>query len=106
MIVLQPRPTKLTVMLALELICVAAAAMWVGYRFGRRTAATAPTWRKRARRSVLGQQVIALIVLMTTSQIQRSMHRKLGVTRGRRSRLARPATWTDQLARVAPRLTR
>lgn len=91
MIVLRPQADKLTVMLALELICVAAAAMWIGYRLGRRTTASAPTWRKRARRSALGQQAIAVIVLMTTAQIQRSMHRKLRGARRRRSPFVRPA---------------
>jgi hypothetical protein len=73
--------------------------MWIGYQFGRRTI-PAPTWRKRVQRSALGQQAIALIVLVTASQIQRSMHRKLRGARGRRSQVARPA------ARVLPRLRR
>jgi hypothetical protein len=95
-IVLRPRADKLTVMSALEFICVLAAAMWIGYRLGRRASAPAPTWRKRARRSALGQQAIALIVLMTASQIQRSVQRKLTGSRGRTSPFARPAALTRE----------
>lgn len=74
-------------MVALELICVAVAAMWLGYRLGRRTAKPVPTWLRRVRRSALGQQAGALIVLVAATQVQRSMRRKLR----RRSSLGLPA---------------
>jgi hypothetical protein len=71
-------------MVALELICVAVAAMWLGYRLGRRTTTPAPTWWRRLRRSPLGQQAVALIVLVAAGQVQRSMRRKLESARGGR----------------------
>jgi hypothetical protein len=70
-------------MVAVELICVAVAAMWLGYRLGRRTTTpAAPSWR-RMRRSTPAQQAVALMLLLTASQVQRSMHRKLRRVRGR-----------------------
>ncbi|ORA37046.1 hypothetical protein BST13_10180 [Mycobacterium aquaticum] len=64
-------------MVALELLCVAVAAMWLGYRLGRRTTKPAATWWRRMPRSALGQQAVALIVLVAANQVQRSMRRKL-----------------------------
>lgn len=68
-------------MTTLALLCALAAAMWIGYRLGRRAAAPAPNWHQRIRRSALGRQASALIVLVVASQLRRSSQRKLWVWR-------------------------
>lgn len=60
----------------LGLICALAAAMAIGYWWGRRAAAR-PTWRSRTRRSALARQAITLTALVAASQLQRSLHRRL-----------------------------
>lgn len=78
-------------MVALELICVAAAAMWLGYRLGRRTVTPSPPWWRRTPRSALGQQAVALLVFVAAGQVQRSARRKLRSARVGRSPFRLPA---------------
>ena len=59
-------------MLTLQLICLVATALSVGYFMGRRSARSAPAWFGGSRRSRLARQAITLIAVGAATQIQRS----------------------------------
>jgi len=91
-------------MTTLGLICGLAAGMWIGYRLGRRASAPAPSWQSRTRRSALGRQAITLVALVTASQLQRSVQRRVRQAHQRASPLTRPALLARESVRELLRL--
>jgi hypothetical protein len=76
-------------MLTLQLICLAAVALSVGYVMGRRSARSAPAWFGGSRRSRLARQAISLMAVGAATQIERSIRRRFRPARSRFSWLAR-----------------
>ncbi|MGV0040551.1 hypothetical protein [Mycobacterium colombiense] len=48
-----------------------ATAACIGYYFGRRAAATPPSWKKRTSRIALSRQAVHLLAMITARRIQR-----------------------------------
>jgi len=60
-------------MTAFAVIGAMAAALCVGYHFGRRADSTSPTWKKRTSRIALGRLAMSLLVLMAARRIRQSL---------------------------------
>jgi hypothetical protein len=56
-----------TVIVAIAALAIATC---IGYNFGRRAAATPPSWKKRTSRIALGRQALGLLAMITARRIR------------------------------------
>lgn len=68
-----------TVIAAIAALAIAAC---IGYYFGRRTASTPPSWKKRTSRIALGRQAFNLLAMIAARRIQQRFQAVPGMAAG------------------------